>query len=214
MSTQPSQTRIANRALTLMGSSKRILSLGDPSPEAKTMLALFDGARDATLAAHPWNFALARAALPSLSTPPAYGYAFAYQLPADCLRWLPPGRGDRDWYRAEQEGGRLLSDVSAPLRVRYIARVEDVALWSAGFADALAYRLAAEAAEPLTADKGTSDRMMRGWQAQLGAARRQDGAATGDDDAGDDDAQSEWLGARAGFGGRRGGGRSSLNWIG
>lgn len=199
---QASETRIANRALTLLGSGKRILALDDAAPEAKTLLALWADARDATLAEHPWNFAIRRAALPASTVAPAFGYARSFPLPSDCLRWLPPRRPYRP--AIEQEGAALVSDADAPLPIRFIARIEDVALWSPGFADAMAYRLAAEAAEPLSADKGLHDRMMAGWRAAIAKAKRQDGAATGDD-RGALEEDSAWLAARnsgAGYGWR------------
>lgn len=207
---QASETRIANRALTLLGSGKRILALDDAAPEAKTLLALWPDARDATLAEHPWNFAIARAALPALAAPPAFGYARAFALPLDCLRWLPPRRPYRP--QIEQEGAVLLSNAEPPLAIRYVARVEDVQLWSPGFADALAYRLAAEAAEPLSADKGLHDRMMAGWRTAVGKARRQDGAATGDT-GGAVDGDSEWLRARGGAAGYGWRGYDRDEWV-
>jgi hypothetical protein len=195
MSSQPSQTRIANRALTLIGTGKRLIALDESSPEGRTMLSLFADARDSVLVDHPWNIAVRRAAIPAEAKPPAFGASFAYTLPTDCLRWLPD-RSGAFGYPVEQEGNLLLTDAPAPLRIRYIGRVDDVGTWTQGMLDALAYRLAAEGAEPLTADKGDGDRLMQRYQAALSRAKRQDGMATGDTRGGEDTAASSWLAAR------------------
>ena len=52
----------------------------------------YDMERMAALRAHPWKFATKRVLLtPNLSTPPPFGFAFAYDLPNDYIRKLTLG---------------------------------------------------------------------------------------------------------------------------
>lgn len=178
MTTQASQTRIVNRALTLLGSAQRISNITDPSGPAVTALALFDDARDATLTEHPWNFAIRRASLAADVDAPEFGYAYAFTLPADYLRWLPWSRDDKAYARAEQEGNVLLADSVGPLNIRYIARIEDVAMWSPGFTEALAWKLATEMEEAITGSRTNGPG--NGYDTALRKAKRSDGLATGD----------------------------------
>ena len=60
---QPSEVRVVNRALVLLGTAQRITSLDDGTPLAQAALDLFEDVRDEVLADHPWNFAVRRAAL-------------------------------------------------------------------------------------------------------------------------------------------------------
>jgi hypothetical protein len=153
-----SAVEIANRALVKLG-EERITAFTDPSKAARLVNSMFDIVRDAELRAHPWSFAMTRAQLPALVAAPAWGYARQYELPADFLRlvyiqdtWV----ADLNDYRGDDnpmfmvEGRRILTDLSAPLRIRYVSRIEDTALFDALFVEVLACRLASEMAEPLT----------------------------------------------------------------
>lgn len=144
---------IANRALTKLGSS-RILLLTDGSAGAQVMNSMFDSVFDAELRRHNWKFALARTSLPALATAPAWGYEYAYQLPADYLRLVQVNdfyvRGLKQKTPWSVEAGQLLTDYPAPLKVRYIRRVDNFGLLDPLFVEVLACKLAMEAAETLT----------------------------------------------------------------
>lgn len=198
MATNPSQTRICNKAAILLGTISRITAINDGTPLAQTFLGLWDETRDEVLADHPWNFALARAAPPAAAgadVPETGDYAFAYELPGDCLRWLPWRADDPDWFEGEQEGRFILSNADAPVTVRYIKRVEDVARWSPGFIDAMCAKLALYAAIPITGQSSMQDRMSQFYDDALRKAKRQDGLATGNRARGTV-RQSDWLDAR------------------
>lgn len=81
---------IANRALTLLG-VKRIVALTDASTPARSINAVFEQVRDSELRAHVWNFALKRATLAALATPPPFQFSLAYQIPADSLQIVMVG---------------------------------------------------------------------------------------------------------------------------
>jgi hypothetical protein len=118
--------------------------------------------------------------LPALSVPPAFGYAAAYQLPADCLFVREVGEGDDcPW---EVEGGTLFTDMAAPLRVKYTRAVVNPAAFDALFAEALAVRLASEIAVSLTESVGKAQALWQVYQSKLTEARRRDAQERGRED--------------------------------
>lgn len=158
-----SSVEIANRALTKLGEA-RILSLSDDTKAARTINSMFDIVRDAELRRNNWNFAVKRDALAASSTDPAWGFDNAFPLPADFLRlldidgaWRAVGLVDYSAYdngifRIENVGGSkcIVTDLAAPLSIRYTAKVTDPALMDSAFVEAFACRLAMEACETLT----------------------------------------------------------------
>lgn len=193
----PSQTRICNAALAHLGESARITSIDDGTPLAKMLLAVWDEARDEVQADHPWNCCVHRASLPVSAdyTPAGEQYAQAFELPGDCLRWLPHAKDHPDYFEGEQEGDYILSDAAAPIAVRYIRRIEDVSAWSPGLCAAMSAKLAWKLAEPLTGQAGKEGRMADKYDEALRKGKRQDGAATGDR-ARRIEYRSNWLQAR------------------
>lgn len=157
----PSIVSICNRALTKLGSN-RITSLADNTKPARTMSTLYDDVRRSELRAHRWSFSMKRALLPALADAPVWGFPRQFQLPTDNLKldqlgdyyvwWGPVYRGYT--YHADHlyalEGGRILTDLPAPLKVRYAYDVKDPNLFDANFEELLAAKLAMEACEDLT----------------------------------------------------------------
>ena len=155
-----SDVAIVNLALTKLGEA-RITSLDDDLKPARTMKAIYEMIRDAELRRRKWRFSIRRTALPALTETPAFGYANAYQLPADCLKILMVGdmapgvdlsdvRTGFDTELYSLEGRQILTDLAAPLSLRYQSRVTDPTQFDATFVAALASRLAYEACEDLT----------------------------------------------------------------
>jgi hypothetical protein len=132
---------ILNRALALLGQGA-IASADSPGENAAALRRHYPASRDAVLASYPWNSAIRRAALPALVELPAFGFERQFELPADCLRVLDT-EGDLTLnVRWRREGRRILADAPAPLRIRYVARVEDVGLLDAPLAESIAAHLA------------------------------------------------------------------------
>lgn len=154
-----SKTDIANRALTKLGDD-RIIDLLDDTERARTINSIYNSCRDAELRAHVWNFAVRRVALPRLITVPAFGFSFEYQIPAESLRLIQVGECWHWWSlqdyisgstaQFQVEGRKILTDFDAPLKLRYIERVDDTGLYDALFVEAFACRLALEACERIT----------------------------------------------------------------
>lgn len=141
----PSAVDICNLALQRLG-AKTITSLSDDSTAARECNRVYEHARDSELRAHPWSFARARASLAADSTDPAFGYAKQYTLPADFLRLLPT----RDQQDLQIEGGKILTDDGAPLKIVYIKRETDTNKFDQLFVDLLVARIARDLAEKIT----------------------------------------------------------------
>ena len=78
---------ICNGALNQLGATT-ILSLTEDSKNARLCNQRFTQVRDAVFRSHPWNCLQKRQELAADTTAPAWGFKFAYTLPADCLRLL------------------------------------------------------------------------------------------------------------------------------
>lgn len=165
-----SEVRICNLALTRLGHFS-ITALDDESRAGRLCALHYEPTRDSVLRAHPWNFAVRRAILPALATPPGWGAQRAFQLPSDCLRVLTLEDPATE-YRIE--GRAIITDANDPLKIEYLARIIDPTLFDAIFIDALAARLAAELAIPLTDDARIAGEMSSLYEARLSEARTLD----------------------------------------
>jgi hypothetical protein len=198
------KVEIANRALTKLG-AERILLLTDPSKEARVMNAMFDTVTDAELRRHRWKFALTRATLPALIATPEWGYTYAYQLPSDFLALVQVNeyylRGLKQKTLWTVESGQILTDLPAPLKVRYIKRVDNVAVFDPLFVEVLACKLAFEACETLT--QSTQKRQLAGeeYRFALQEALRQDAIENPPDEL----PWGSWLDSRESLGTHAGG---------
>lgn len=194
-----SQTDIINKAVVLLGSSERLSNIDAGGANAANLRTLWGMARRSLLASHPWNFALKRAKLlPDADNAPEFGYTNAFEVPEDCLRWLPWARGEKYYFEGEEEGDFILSDESA-IYIRYITDVENEGKWSALFADAMAYQLAFEYCEGRTQMTGLRDRLKDDLDRKLGrpvSAKLADGLSTGKRGRGNPQVQSRWASAR------------------
>ncbi len=169
---------ICNTALDLLGGDL-IASLADDSKAARFCARNYERVRDAVLRAYPWNCAMARASLAALAQAPAWGYGRQYALPegpdpAYCLRALAIN-GEVDFGLTYKiEGRRILTDEDAPLEILYIARVEDPSLYDALLTDAIAARLALDAAYPLSGSVSLAQAMGNAYAEKLAEARQVD----------------------------------------
>lgn len=146
------ETDIANMALDVLKEAP-ISSLEDGRPIAKWLKRNFAVTRDSVLSEANWNFALKRVSIAQDVDAPAFGWDYAYTLPGECLRVIPltsDGTFEGTPIEHEVEGGKILTDESGPLKVRYVYRNENYGSYSATFQEALAGRLAMKMAHWLT----------------------------------------------------------------
>ena len=188
-----SEVQIVNRALRLLRVDQ-ISSLGEGTGQANWAADTYPDARDALVAEYPWNFAMARDSLPALTDAPAWGYDYAYQLPADCLRlWSIQGEPECEVAPYKIEGRRIVTDGAAPLKILYIRKIENPGEFSPLFIEALVVKLAAEGAFRFTGSVAREQAMVELYREKVAMARRYD-AQEGTPDPGP--VADDWLRAR------------------
>jgi hypothetical protein len=177
------EVAIANRALTKIGDA-RITSLADNVESARVISSSWDAVLDNELRLRNWNFSIARTSLPLLVDSPAWGFSYQYQMPSDCLRIIQvgeyyPGLSLTNYRAAPDElyqieGGKILSDLGAPLKIKYVARIENSGLWDASFVEVFACRMAMEICERRTESSSKYDRLRDAYKEAVRIAARSD----------------------------------------
>jgi hypothetical protein len=165
-----SEVAIANLALQKLG-AKRIESLTQDHPNARSISACFDDVRDKLLRAYTWAFAIARASIAADASGPTWGDWSRYTKPNDFIRLLLDDESgyEPDW---KIEGDYILSADAAPLEIRYIARIEDPTKYDPSFVDAFASALAFQLCEEITGSLGKQDRARQDMMNAIDEARR------------------------------------------
>jgi hypothetical protein len=172
-----SEVEVVNRALDHLNAAP-VVDLAADVEEARRMRRAFPIARDAVLRAYPWNCARRRVRLAADATAPVFGYGKQFPLPEGplplrCLRVLLVG--DTPHHTGWRVEGRyLLTDEGGPLPIEYVGQLTDVAQWDALLVEAIAYRLAADVAWPMTGSESRRAAMMDGYRTALAEARRID----------------------------------------
>ena len=182
-----SEVDIANRALSMLGEI-RITSLTDASKPARAMNARYTLLRDAELSAYPWRFAVKRVQLAATTEVPAWGFSTIYERPIGDLRPIQVGGTQVSaetigvFYEStgsstenapyEIIAGKIHTDMSAPLDYEYIAQITDAGAFDPLFVEALAARLAADAAEELTQSNSKKEAALMVYKKTLAEARR------------------------------------------
>ena len=175
-----SQVEIANRALTKLGEN-RIISISDNLEAARVISSMWDIVRDSELREHVWSFSVKRDQLAAMSTAPSWGYNYQYIVPADFLRLLQANdvffvslTNYRDMNETDYklENGLILTDLAAPLKIRYVASITDTADWDSAFVESFACRLAIEACERLTQNPTKRELALAQYKLSLGTAIR------------------------------------------
>lgn len=133
-----SEVSICNLALTMLSTS-RINSLTEDSENARKCNAVYTYLRDGLLTEHDWNFARAERELSSTTDDPELSdnWTEVHQVPADCLRII---RAEND-YPFARFGDKVYSNTDS-LKIEYVKKVTDPTLFSSGFVNALAARIA------------------------------------------------------------------------
>lgn len=168
-----SVVEILSSALVELGED-RITSADQDTERARIASEVFETERDALLEEHPWKFATTRAELARLAETPAFGFAFAFALPTDCLHVMDT------WpeTHCRVEGGRLLADEPA-MAVRYVRRVTSPTSMPPTFRAALAARIAAKVAKKITGSSAEKERMLELYADRLKTAKSRDAQGGG-----------------------------------
>ena len=131
--------------LALIGLNQDFVTNIEPpiTPTEQLCKKIYPQSRRSTLRGHPWNFAIKRVQLAVSATTPLFGFASAYDLPPDFIRFLtrhtdlgvPVSDGFIEGKEYEIENGQFLtnntSTSSTVLNMRYIFDQETVIKWDA-----------------------------------------------------------------------------------
>lgn len=176
-----SQVDIANAALGKLGQDIAIAAMSERTKHGVLFNRVWERVRDYVLADHPWPFAVKSVALSLLVQDPPPGWQYRYSYPADCLDALAltdesgvrvaltyaaaggwnmsdfrnvfgDGRYDFEVVHGTQDTS-IVTDLPGAYLV-YASRVEEVARYPAHFVEALACRLAWDAAPAIAGELG------------------------------------------------------------
>ena len=157
---------ICNGALNQLGATT-ILSLTEDSKNARLCNSRYTQVRDALFRTHPWNCLQTRLELAASSDTPAWGFTYAYTLPANCLRLLRVLDYDSNY---KVEGRKILSNAST-MKILYISRVTDPNEYDELLRETLSAALGADIAYAVTSNNTTSQNMILSYQEKLRDAR-------------------------------------------
>src|SRR6185369_16954742 len=175
-----SQTAIVNWAIT-KAAGQRVSNINDDTPAGRVMSALYEIVRDAEVKRCRWKFAIKRDQWMADTNLPtnSWGYTYAYTLPPAYLGLIqagefyvrPMSKVQGPW---TVEDGKLLTDLQAPLRVRYIQRVTDAAKFDPLFVEVLACKLALEGSKTLKQNEQKQSALRDEYKEALFEAARAD----------------------------------------
>ena len=157
---------ICNGALNQLGATT-ILSLTEDSKNARLCNSRFTQVRDAVFRSHPWNCLQKRVELAADTDAPAWGFSYAYTLPADCLRLLRILDYDSNY---KVEGRKILSNTSS-MKILYIGRITDPNEYDESLRETLSAALGADIAFGVTSNNQTATNMYNLFQDKLRDAR-------------------------------------------
>ena len=161
-----STVEICNGALNQLGATT-ILSLTEDSKNARLCNSRYTQVRDGLFRTHPWNCLQKRVELAADTTAPAWGFSYAYTLPADCLRLLKILDYDSNY---KVEGRKILSNTSS-MKILYIGRITDPNEYDELLRETLSASLAADIAFAVTSNNTTATNMYNLFQDKLKDAR-------------------------------------------
>lgn len=167
---------IVNNALVKLGVST-ISALTDDSPQARIATRTFDQLRDDLLREHTWNWATKRVSLSASATSPEWEYTYAYVLPSDYIRLVSVNNPSKYPFQIEvtSDGPVIVTDLSSPLEIKYIAKITNVSYWDSKFCEVMSARFAMEWAEPLTGVSTLKEQMEAEYIKKLRDAKAVDG---------------------------------------
>jgi len=149
---------ICNMALSKIGELP-IINVNDDEKTARLCNLFYQSICDYVLRENNWNCAIAREELGQLSSTPAYGYDYEYQLPIDCLKVLEM-YPDAEY---KIEGRKLLTDQES-VHIKYIKRLSTPANMDFHLVQAIATRLAAAIVKDITGSTSEKGNLLVEYQ--------------------------------------------------
>lgn len=185
-----SEVSIANRALQLLG-AKRISSLSQDHPNARSMNAAYERVRDRELRKYDWGFAIKRASIAADGDETLWGDWYRYSLPNDYIRLIRDDESGLsvDW---KIEGLFILSKDAAPLEIRYVAQITDPNYFDALFIEALAAALAVACCKEIADSTSDKESLKEDYKDAIAEAKKWGAIEKGSQEFPEDD----WITAR------------------
>jgi hypothetical protein len=167
-------TTICNLALSKIG-NQMIMSLDDPSIEARFCKLHYAPTLASLLRMHEWNWAVGMTQLAAMATPPEFDWDYSYQLPSDFARiqTLNSFKSNEPNCDFEIIGDKLMTDESTAY-ITYIKDVVDPNLFDPIFVEVLSLAIGAKLAKPLGGSMDIQQRLEGDFKQMLGEARRID----------------------------------------
>lgn len=160
-----SKTQIGNTALILLG-QPTVNDIDAPGSNHKAAVigGFYDMARQYTLRAGTWRFALTRANIARDTGIPKHSWNYQYKIPEDVMLLHQVGTDDdpltvnRDY---KIEGGYILTNAEGSLPIVYVGDVTDTSLMPPDFALATASILASFGAPPILQSTDKAAEMLK-----------------------------------------------------
>lgn len=186
-----SNVEVANLALQKLGQSRKLESLTQDHPNARTMSLAFAPVRDALLRKYAWSFAIHRDSIAADASGPVWGDWNRYTQPSDFLRLLRDDESgiETDW---KIEGLYILSRDSSPLEFRYIRKITDPTYFDSMFVEAFACALALRTCKEITG----SNALLGDLKDDLNTALEEAKNAGALEKPSEDQPEDDWLTAR------------------
>jgi hypothetical protein len=167
-------TTICNLALAKIGDLS-ILSLDDPTPEARFAKLFYTPTKEELLRLHNWNWATSHSKLSPITPDPLYDWDYAFGLPVDFGRMLTFNSFSPAMPVTPYQivGNQLYTDDSEAV-ISYIRKITDENQFDPLFVDALVYRIAAKLARPLAGSLDIEKMNNLSFEKALAEARRID----------------------------------------
>ena len=187
------EVEVCNRALIKVG-CKTINALSETGKRATTCAVFLPQVVDEVLADHNWNFATGYAQLEKLGTAPLFEFDNAYSMPLDCVkvRQMDDETAEFEVVSGEDGQTRVLYTDEDPALIKYTRRITTASAWPPKFVEAVACKLAAELAVPLTSSTKLEQSMMTKYVNALASAQDVDSSEGLTDPERDD----SWIRAR------------------
>lgn len=186
-----SKVKVANLALQKLGVSRKLESLTQDHPNARTLNLAYEPMLRAELRRYDWTFAIKRDSIAADGDGPVWGDWNRYSKPNDFIRLLRDDESGSnvDW---KIEGLYILSTTSSPLEIRYLAFIDDPNFYDDLFIEAFACRLALQCCEEITQSTSKIDSVQKQYDDAIAEARRAGAIEKGAQDFPEDD----WIAAR------------------
>ena len=181
-----SKVKISNMALSHIGARSTIESMDEDSSEANSCNLWYDWARVQALEAHNWDFARKRVGLGLIGTDPTVNWQYRYGYPSDCIltRHIENPSGwtaDAIPFEVELNSAGTLKTIltdQETAEMVYTMDLQNTALFTPLFVDAISWRLAAAIAFSLTGDGSIEEKALSKFYLTLSSAAARNAGGT------------------------------------